>query len=149
MLKKMLTLQPNFFRCYLLNPRLSCILPRTLARFRQVLEKAVDTATIESILTGGNQLPNLNHLSHAEKDALIHALCAQVQGLTARVVALEAKLNEPSKSPDNSSLPPSQGQKPNKPEKAKRVGPRQGSLGCKGGGRPLAFDPDETVTPGR
>ena len=48
--------------------------------------------------------------------------------------------------PDNSSLPPSKGQKPNKPENAKRVGPRPGSLGRKGGGRPLACDPDETVT---
>ena len=67
------------------------------------------------------QLPDLNHLSHAEKDALIHALWAQVQSLTARVAALEARLGEPSKNPDNSSLPPSKGQKPNKPEKAKRV----------------------------
>jgi transposase len=92
------------------------------------------------------QFPDLNHLSHAEKDALIHALWTQVRGLTARVAALEAKLNEPSKNPDNSSLPPSKGQKPNKPEKVKRVGPRQGSLGRKGGGRPLACDPDETVT---
>ena len=92
------------------------------------------------------QLPDLNHLSHAEKDALIRALWAQVQGLTARVAALEAKLNEPSKTPDNSSLPPSKGQKPNQPEKARRIGPRQGSLGRKGGGRPLACDPDETVT---
>jgi transposase len=92
------------------------------------------------------QLPDLNRLSHAEKDALIHALWTQVQSLTARVAALEAKLNEPPKNPDNSSLPPSKGQKPNKPEKVSRVGPRQGSLGRKGGGRPLACDPDETVT---
>ena len=81
-----------------------------------------------------------------EKDALIHALWAQVQSLTARVAALEAKLNEPPKNPDNSSLPPSKGQKPNKPEKTQRVGPRPGSLGRKGGGRPLACDPDERVT---
>ena len=92
------------------------------------------------------QLPNLDHLSHAEKDALIRALWSQVQSLTARVAALEEKLNEPSKTQDNSSLPPSKTEKPNKPEKAKRVGPRQGSLGRKGGGRPLACDPDETVT---
>jgi transposase len=93
-----------------------------------------------------SQLPDLNHLSHAEKDALIHALWAQVQSLTARVAALEARLGEPGKTPDNSSLPPSKGQKSNKPEKTKRVGPRPGSLGRKGGGRPLACDPDETVT---
>jgi transposase len=92
------------------------------------------------------QLPDLNHLSHAEKDTLIRALWSQVQSLTARVAAVEAKLNEPSKTPDNSSLPPSKGQKPDHPEKAQRVGPRQGSLGRKGGGRPLACDPDETVT---
>jgi len=92
------------------------------------------------------ELPDLNHLSHAEKDALIRALWAQVQSLTARVAALEARLGEPGKTPDNSSLPPSRGQKPNKPEKVKRVGPRPGSLGRKGGGRPLACDPDETVT---
>jgi transposase len=63
------------------------------------------------------QLPNLDHLSHAEKDTLIRALWTQVQVLTARVAALEAKLGEPSKTPDNSSLPPSKGQKPSRPEK--------------------------------
>jgi len=93
-----------------------------------------------------SELPDLNHLSHAEKDALIRALWVQVQGLTARVAALEARLGEPSKTPDNSSLPPSKGQKPNQLENATRVAPRRGSLGRKGGGRPLACDPDETVT---
>jgi len=93
-----------------------------------------------------SQLPNLNHLSHAEKDALILALWAQVRALTARVEGLEARLGDPPKTPDNSSLPPSKGQKPNQPEKARRIGPRQGSLGRKGGGRPLACEPDETVT---
>jgi hypothetical protein len=92
------------------------------------------------------QLPDLSHLSHAAKDALIHALWAQVRSLTASVAALEAKLNEPSKNPDNSSLPPSKGQKPTKPEKAKRIGPRLGSLGRKGGGRTLVRDKDETAT---
>jgi transposase len=92
------------------------------------------------------QLPDLSHLSHADKDALIQALWAQVQNLMARVAVLEAKLNEPAKTSDNSSLPPSTGQKSNKPEKVKRIGPRKGSLGRKGGGRPLACDPDETVT---
>ena len=53
------------------------------------------------------QLPDLDHLSHAEKDALIRALWAQVQSLTTRVADLEARLAEPSKTPDNSSLPPS------------------------------------------
>ena len=99
-----------------------------------------------------DRLPDLSLLSHAEKDALIHALWAQVQALTAevakltaRVAELEAKLGVPPKRPDNSSLPPSQGKKPNRAEKAARSGPRQGSLGRKGGGRLLAEAPDETV----
>ena len=91
------------------------------------------------------QLPDLSCLSHDEKDALIRALWAQVQALTARVAELEAKLGVPPKTPDNSSLPPSQGRKPNRDDKPKRQGPRQGSLGRKGGGRPLAANPDETV----
>lgn len=92
------------------------------------------------------QLPDLSHLSHAEKDALIRALWERLEMAERRIADLEARLSEPSKTSDNSSLPPSKGQKPNKPEKARRIGPRKGSLGRKGGGRPLACDPDETVT---
>jgi len=69
-----------------------------------------------------------------------------VQVLTARVAELEGKLAEPAKTPGDSSLPPAKGQKPNRPEKSQRGGPRKGSLGRKGGGRPLACDLDETVT---
>ena len=90
--------------------------------------------------------PPLHHLSHAAKDAVILAFWAQIQTLTTRVAELEAKPSDPPKTPGNSSTPPSKGQKPNRPEKAKRIGPRLGSLGRKGGGRPLACDPDETVT---
>jgi transposase len=92
------------------------------------------------------QLPDLDHLSHAEKDALIRALWQRLEAAERRITDLEARLDAPSKTPDNSSLPPSTGQKPNKPEKVKRIGPRVGSLGRKGGGRLLACDPDETVT---
>ena len=88
------------------------------------------------------ELPDLSQLTHEEKDALIRALWAQVQALTVRVTELEARLGAPPKTPDNSSLPPSKGQKPNRPEKAKRHGPRPGSLGR---GRLLATTPDETV----
>jgi len=83
-------------------------------------------------------LPDLSQLTHEEKDALIRTLVA-------RVAELEAKLNVPPKTPDNSSLPPSQGKKPNRPGKAKRHGLRPGSLGRMGGGRALAATPDETV----
>ena len=91
------------------------------------------------------QLPDLSRLSHDEKDALIRALWSQVQALTERVLALEAKLGKPPKTPDNSSMPPSKGQKPNRPDKAKRLGPRKGSLGRDGGGRALSADPDDMV----
>ncbi len=91
------------------------------------------------------QLPNLDHLSHAQKDELIRSLWAQVQALTLRVAELEARLGGPPKTPNNSSLPPSKGQKPNVDEKPKREGPRKGSIGRKGGGRALEAHPDETV----
>lgn len=82
------------------------------------------------------ELPDLSLLSHAEKDALIRALWEALQAserrnaeLTARLSAaerriaeLEARLNEPPKRPDNSSLPPSRGQKSNRPPKARARG---------------------------
>ncbi len=92
------------------------------------------------------ELPDLSQLTHDEKDALIRALWAQVQALTARVAELEAKLGTLPKTPDNSSLPPSQGKKPNRAAKAPRRGPRPGSLGRIGGGRALAETPDEIVS---
>lgn len=91
------------------------------------------------------ELPDLSQLTHEAKNALIRALWAQVQALTVRVAELETRLGAPPKTPDNSSLPPSRGKKPNRPEKAKRHGPRPGSLGRMGGGRALAATPDETV----
>src|SRR5919205_3793894 len=93
-----------------------------------------------------DRLPDLSSLSQDEKDTLIHALWAQVRALTARVAELEARLGLPPKTPNNSSLPPLQGRKPNRDHKPARTGPRQGSLGRKGGGRLLAEAPDETVT---
>ena len=95
------------------------------------------------------ELPDLSGLTHEEKDALIQALRAQIQALTAqvqalaaRVTELEAKLGTPPKTPGNSSVPPSKGEKPDRPENGKRHGPCPGSLG---GGRALAATPDETV----
>jgi transposase len=80
------------------------------------------------------ELPNLDHLSHAE-DALIRALWQRLEAAGRRIAELEARLAEPGKTPGNSSLPPSKDQKPNQPEKTKRAGPRQGSLGRRGNGR--------------
>ena len=89
--------------------------------------------------------PDLRTLTEVEKDALIRARWAQVQTLTTRVAELEARLNQPPKTPGNSSLPPSRGHKANRPERAKRPGPRRGSLGRAGGGRPLAEEPDQLI----
>lgn len=86
---------------------------------------------------------HLRKLSEAEKDALILTQAETIARLTARVAELEAKLKQPPKTPDNSSTPPSQGQKANRPEK--REGPRKGSLGREGGGRRLAEEPDQIV----
>lgn len=90
-------------------------------------------------------LPDLSQLTHEEKDVLIRALWAQVQALTVRVAELEARLGAPPKTPDNSSLPPSQGKKPRRAAKVARRGPRLGSLGRMGGGRALTENPDEIV----
>ena len=90
-------------------------------------------------------LPDLSQLSPVEKDALILALWQRLEVAERRIAELEAKLAEPTKTPDNSSLPPSKGQRSHRAEKTKRNGPRQGSLGRKGGGRSLARNPDTTV----
>ena len=90
-------------------------------------------------------LPDVTQLTHAEKDTFILALWQRLEEAERRIAELEAKLAEPPKTPNNSSLPPSKGEKPNQAEKRKRNGPRQGSLSRKGGGRPLARNPDATV----
>ena len=73
------------------------------------------------------ELPDPSQLTHEEKDALIRALWTQVQALTVRVATLEARLEALPKMPGNSRLPLSKGQKPNRPEKGKRHGPRAGT----------------------
>ena len=62
--------------------------------------------------------PDLDRLSHAEKDALILALIAQLEAAQQQIAVLRARVDEltcPAKTPDNSSKPPSQGQKENRP----------------------------------
>jgi len=75
-------------------------------------------------------------LQSLSKDDLI----ALVLALAARVSALEAKLATPAKTPDNSSLPPSKGQKPNRPDRAKK-----GRHGRPGVARALAEHPDRVI----
>jgi transposase len=64
---------------------------------------------------------DLSRLSHAQKDDLILSLLALVEQLEAaltHIAELEKRLavfERPAKTPDNSSLPPSKGQKPDRP----------------------------------
>lgn len=88
--------------------------------------------------------PDLSKLNHAEKDALILALFARLNAAHERIAALEARLGEltrPPKTPDNSSKPPSQGQKPDRPDGA----PRPARESRPGVGRALHPDPDRVV----
>ena len=76
-------------------------------------------------------------LGKQELIALILAQQEQICQLSARVAELEARLNLPPKTPSNSSLPPSKGQKANQPDKAKKL--RKGHPGV---ARKLAENPD-------
>ena len=87
-------------------------------------------------------VPNLNQLSGAEKDALILALLERLEVAERRIAELEAKLNEPPKTPDNSSVPPSRGAKSNTKNRVTRRERRDGP----GTARRLAVAPDRTVS---
>jgi transposase len=79
--------------------------------------------------------PDLSRLSSEEKDALILALLE-------RVAALEAKLGGAPKGPGNSSIPPSRGQKANRPARPKRPRRKRDGPGVT---RTLAETPDHAV----
>jgi transposase len=94
---------------------------------------------------------NRASLAHLSKDDLIALLVAQAEviglqtgqiaTLTKQVEALEAKLGKPPKTPDNSSVPPSQGQKPNRAAR-RAAGKRTGRPGVS---RALSEKPDHMV----
>jgi transposase len=75
------------------------------------------------------------------QQAQIEAQAQQISALIARIGDLEAKLATPPKTPDNSSLPPSKGQKANLPDPANKP-PRPGRPGV---ARALAEHPDTTI----
>jgi transposase len=93
------------------------------------------------------EAPDLKSLDGAAKDALILALIERINALIAenaelkeRVARLEAKLGQPPKTPDNSSLPPSQGHKASEEAARKPKGkPHRGSR------RELHPDPTRTL----
>jgi transposase len=75
------------------------------------------------------------------QQAQIEAQAQQISALIARIGDLEAKLATPPKTPNNSSLPPSKGQKANLPDPANKP-PRAGRPGV---ARALAEHPDTTI----
>lgn len=89
---------------------------------------------------------DLSKLTAAEKDALILSLLPLAGHLVtalARVAELEARLarfERPGKTPDNSSLPPSKGRKPERPSSGKPL--RRSRPGF---GRALEANPDRVV----
>ena len=80
-------------------------------------------------------------LSRDDLITLIQAQAEQIAALTARISELEAKLAVPPKTPDNSSLPPSKGQKSNLPDRGKKK-PRPSRPGV---ARRLAEHPDQII----
>src|SRR3990172_684305 len=93
---------------------------------------------------------NRGALSRLSQDKLIDIILAQarqMETLAARVAELEARLGQPPKTPDNSSLPPSRGAKANTPPRPQGLR-REASVGRAGGGRRLHADPDAGVTAG-
>jgi transposase len=97
-----------------------------------------------------NTLPDLSTLSYPEKDMLIRALFQAVQDLNARCERLEREVQElkagkpPKKTSKNSSVPPSNDQKPSI-ESESQIEPRAKSVGRTGGGRPLDPNPDAQI----
>jgi transposase len=89
---------------------------------------------------------DLSRLSHAEKDALIRSLLplvGQLDAALARIAELEKRLaafERPPKTPDNSSLPPARGQKPDRPAGEKPL--RKSRPGI---GRALEPSPDRII----
>ena len=63
--------------------------------------------------------------------AQIEAQTTQIAALLQRIAELEAKLGQPPKTPDNSSLPPSQGRKANRAER-RAAKKRKGRPGVSG-----------------
>jgi transposase len=92
-----------------------------------------------------SQPPDLTKLSSAEKDGLILALFAQLAAAHEKITALEARIDEltrPPKTPDNSSKPPSQGQKQDGQEPGGERPPRKSRPGV---GRTLHPHPDRVI----
>jgi transposase len=89
------------------------------------------------------KLPNLNELTHAQKDTLIIELITQLNAMTLRLNALEAKLAKNSR---NSSKPPSTDGLQRKPKSLRVAGGKVGGqLGHPGHTLKRVADPEHTL----
>src|SRR6476619_5318565 len=87
----------------------------------------------------------LDSLDREHLIEIILAQAAMIEQLTRRVAELEARLGLPPKTPDNSSVPPSQGRKASTattPPASKRRRRRKGRTGAH---RAMASSPTQTV----
>ena len=105
-------------------------------------QRKIDSPSTDGAYLVASMLARIDRLlaQIAARDDRIDELLAQVKALNARLAELEAKLGGPPKTPGNSSLPPSRGQKANaEPPAVKRR--RKGRPGV---ARKLAENPDAT-----
>lgn len=89
------------------------------------------------------ELPPLDGLSHAEKDALIKGLWQELQRLRSEVEKLKQKRVK--KTSRNSSLPPSKGFKPNHSRAQSPLPDSEATENHRSGGRELSQHPDQVV----
>lgn len=89
------------------------------------------------------ELPPLDGLSEAEKDALIQGLWQELQALRAEVETLKQKRVK--KTSRNSSLPPSKGFKPNQSCAESAFPDAEATGRHRSGGRELSQQPDQVV----
>lgn len=89
------------------------------------------------------ELPPLDGLSHAEKDALIQGLWQELQTLRVEVEKLKQKRVK--KTSCNSSLPPAKGFKPNQISQPAETMQRNSNVGHGEGGQELSQHPDQVV----
>jgi transposase len=84
----------------------------------------------------------LDSLDREQLIEIILAQAAMIEPLTRRIAELEARLGLPPKTPDNSSVPPSQGRKASSPPAVKR---RRGRKGRPGSHRAMAVNPTQEL----